>query len=272
MKKVLLLLIIAISTNVFSQSNKFSDFLITKNKDTIFGNFNFAESKFYDFDKKSYVIDSTIVKLYYQGLTYENLTVSPTSFNSVENDSLTRLNGEDYFPFLIPVSIDKTHLFFNKIDKISRQDYALSINGDTIKGVIRSRNDVAKFKFVNKKLKIKPKFIHFFRKDGFEYFYKKKRKITPFDKGKAYLKLIYNGNVKLYEYKRIINQHKLFGAVEKDYYLEISDNIYLIPRYRFTKFLLNKFPDKKEVIAGLSRLNLGVNNIFQTIRFIDNEQ
>lgn len=265
MKKILFLIIVLKSLNLFCQEKEFYDFILLKNGDTVYG--KYKKDKLIDLRNKKYRIDSTILKIRHNDLIFERFYISLGDFNSKGNDSLIRIDNMDYSSGLIT----RKPIFYHKIREEIRQDFAVTIKGDTIKGNIKSRNDIAKFKFIDKKLKIKPKNILYFRKDGFEYFFKKKRKINPFDTGKAYLKLVYKGNINLYEYNSISRQAYVGGESEKHFYIEKDEKIYLIPRRRFTKFLLDKLPEYSDKINILKDRGLGANYVFLSIKFIDTD-
>jgi len=262
MRKFITYLIIFSFFEIFSQSNNFYDFIVLKNNDTIFGKYQIE--KFTDLNGKKTPISENIVSIKKNDLIYESKRLTNKGFTSVENDSLIRIDGnEEFFIF------EKQNLFyFHNLKKNLRKDYLITSNKDTIFGTIKTRNNINKYKFQNLSFKIKGKNTIKFRKGGFEYIYKKKRRVFLSDEKHSFLKLILKGKVNLYEYKTIRNTG-YSRSVETHYYIERNKTLTFLNNLRFYKIIEKTLPENKILLEKIKNKQFDYKDVYLIVKYFN---
>lgn len=116
------------------------------------------------------------------------------------------------------------------------------------------------------KIKITSKLSLEFRKDGFKYVYKKKKPYTIGDKKHAYLKLINDGEVKLYEY-RVTRQMHNSTMGESFYYVERDNEIHIINSARLLSILHSVIPENKILFEKIKSRELSHKDMYLIIKY-----
>ena len=149
-------------------------------------------------------------------------------------------------------------------------DFIVTKNLDTLTKNIRIKDDYNSFKFYNKKKKISKKKIKNFRKNGFEYYYKKKRRATIQDKKYGFLKLIQKGEVFLYEYE--FSGHygpNTIGSSSVYYFIERDEKLSLIVPTRFYLMIKRILPENKKLLEMLKEKKLRFEDIYIVIKYFN---
>lgn len=125
---------------------------------------------------------------------------------------------------------------------------------DTILENIVIKEGSFNFRFLNLPENISRKGIISFRKDGFQYYYKKKRRVGFLDKKFAFLRLLEKGEVNLYEYiTKEINSTSTGTSDVIHYYIERNNEMHLVLSSRFYQIILRVLPDNKERIKKIKK-------------------
>ena len=269
MKKIIFI-IIFLSIKSYSQNDLY-DYIITSKNDTIFG--SYQDLKLIDLNKKKHRINSDdVVEIKKNDCIYRLMTVINKDFYSNENDSLIDLKITNTRPLLNK----KSTLYIRKLDKNLRKDYIITIQNDTIYGQIElsTFNNYKLTKKSGEKIKISPRLTLEFRKDGFKYLYKKKRPYTIGDKRHAYLKLIYDDKVKLFDYTIIGNYPSAFNlsnsfSSKTYYYVERDDEIELITPQRISSILKFIIPENKILLKKIKSREFTHKNMYIIIKYFN---
>lgn len=263
MKKTIVILLLISSYLGFSQEKSFYDFIVLNNNDTIYG--KYQTNIFLDLKGKKYKIKKNKIKNIKKNEKIYNLTlITKEQFYSKENDSLISLENENISAFK-----KEEKLYLHNLKRSLRKDYILNIEKDTTYGEIKNRNSINKYEqIINEKgLKIDPKNILEFRMEGFNYYYKEKRKINPSDKKQAYLKLIYKGKVNLYEYKTLVTISGFSSQVETHYYLEKDKTLTLLNPRRFYQIIKRILPENIELHNMIKKRKFNYKDIYLVIKY-----
>jgi len=269
MKKIIFI-IIFLSIKSYSQNDLY-DYIITSENDTIFG--FYQDMKLIDLNKKKHRINSKdVIEIKRNDCIYRLMTVINKDFYSNENDSLIDMNIANIRPLLYK----KSTLYVRKLDKNLRKDYIVTIQNDTIYGQIKL-STFHNYKLIKKsgeKIMISPSLTLEFRKDGFKYLYKKKRPYTIGDKRYAYLKLLYDGKVKLFDYTILTNSFSPFSHSnsfdsETHYYVERNDVIELINPTRIITILKSIIPENKTLFKKIKSREFPYKNMYIIIKYFN---
>ncbi|MCL7754730.1 hypothetical protein [Polaribacter sp. Z022] len=239
------------------------------NNDTIFG--RYQTEYFIDLTGKKIPISKKVVSIKKNGLNYEYKNLTNKEFTSAKNDSLIRIDGNDKLEINKKVNLLNFHkylFYFHKLKKNMRKDYLITTAKDTIFGEIKTRNIIHKFKFKNKDFKINGRNTIKFRKDGFEYFYRKKRRAYLTDSKYSFLKLILKGKVNLYEYKTTRNTGYTLGE-ETHYYIERDNKLTLLTKYRFYKIIKEALHENKLLHKKIRNKELNYFDIYMIIKYFN---
>lgn len=268
MFKKIVLLFVLISNYTQAQRHYF-DYVVKKNGDTIHG---FYYNKTIRKNIKGKFLLGEIKTIQKEGKIYNLRIIQKKYVYSKGNDSLLSLFDDREKSFKKNIE-----LF---VHKLKTKDYVITHN-DTIYGKI----SLGLFNNFVQRVDGEKKQIHseWFYKGGYFYEYKKKRRMLLGDSESAYLKVLYNGKVKLYEY-RIPNNSKITEDDEnlikhkyvskglnygKYHFIEFKNEmIYLIPG-RTSRILLRTFPNVNGLENLLRKRILGYNNLYTTISYIN---
>lgn len=272
-KNIFLFLLIFIKVGIYSQTQIY-DYIVDNNNDTIVG--IYSENYFVDLNKKKYELPNERIKtIKHKDIIY---TLRDKNFK-ISNDSIVYLKifENPNNPFKNKKSIYAHDL---KLELIA--DYMITKNNDTIFGQV-SRSIFNKYKIIDKtgkKIQFGTKKVKEFRKDGVKYFNKKKRRIGFGDKKYGFLKLLIDGNAKLYEYT-ILRQNTGVGisssngasminggsSYESHYYIESGNNFDLINSNRFYRIIKRLLPENEKLHLKIRKKEFNLNTIFYLVKY-----
>jgi hypothetical protein len=272
-KNLLLLLLTFINIGIYSQTQVY-DYFVDNNNDTIVG--IYSGNSFLDLNKKKYELPNEKIKtIKHKDIIY---TLRNKNFE-ISNDSIVYLKIFEYpnNPFKNKKSIYAHDLKLELID-----DYMITKSNDTIFGQV-SRSIFNKYKIIDKageKIQFGTKKVKEFRKDGIKYFNKKKRKVRLGDKKYGFLKLLIDGNAKLYEYS-ILTQNTGIGissnngvsmvnggsSYESHYYIESGNNFDLVNSNRFYQIIKRLLPENEKLHLKIRKKEFNLNTIFYLVKY-----
>lgn len=272
MRKIIFILFL-VSINLYSQTD-FFDYLVTTENDTITG--LFRGNYLIDLNGEKHKLNKSkhlVVKT--NDFVYKLEKINIKEFNSIENDSLISFRAIDQKLVYLP---NKSSFYIRFIDRELRKDYIVNINSDTIYGQIKTINN----KIITEKgesIKIKPKSVKEYRKDGYCYYYKRKRKVTYDDDKSAYLKLIYDGRVKLYEYflnttlsvktgSKISDNYTYYNGYSR-FYIERNNQIELISNQRIFSIIKDILPENKELLEKIKTREFTYDDIYIIVKYFN---
>ena len=149
------------------------------------------------------------------------------------------------------------------------EDYIVTKNLDTLTENIKIKKGLNNFKFYKQDKKISKREVISFRKNGEEYKYKKKRKVTFGDKKYAFLKLIQKGEVNLFEYKIT----GVYGTYSEGnsffYYIERNGKLNLIVPERFYIMIKRILPENKKLHKMIKDKELLYENISSVVKYFN---
>jgi hypothetical protein len=271
MKKTIYLLgIFFLSVNCFSQK-KIIDFLVTKKGDTIYGNIR-KHQTFIKFN----LYYSTNPNINSMELMEENKDISKKKIyfsHKLKNSKCFSYRGRiyNYDEAIIDDGIyendniiDTLNISYrigDYVHKISRKnDYIINNNNDTIFGNI-NKPLFAKLALenLNEKIKIDKDEVISYRYENDIFKLKYKPRVDLFDKKKAYLRLLIDGKIKLYDYnykpyKTVDDKGKRNNSFyEMEYYfIEKNGEVIFINPIMFSKKVREIFFDNDDIISKLN--------------------
>jgi len=252
----------------FSQ-NQFLDFVVDQNNDTIYGtirnrtvlyeknsNIENNKIKFRSHKLKKYSKFRINDEIY----VYEKPEFADGIYGSKEtktsNDSIKKRIGD----------------FINIQKKLT--DYIITKTRDTIYGKIEEPI-FGKLRFydsLNNLIKIDKEKIKKFRFNNQIFEYKEKKRVTPFDDKYAYLKLVLDGKVKLYEYEynysqNYINSRQLLKETQNYFYIEINNELILINNLLYKKRLAEIFSKNQTLVSKILNEEYTIDNIYLIVKY-----
>lgn len=264
----LFLFTIVIPIFSFSQ-NQFLDFVVDKNNDTIYGtirNRTFLYEKNSDVENNKIKFRSHNLKKYSKfRINDEIYFYKKPEFNDGIYSSEETITSND--------SIEKRIGDFINIQK-KLTDYILTNTNDTIYGKIEEPI-FGKLRFydsLNNFIKIDKENIKKFRFNNQIFEYKEKKRVTPFDDKYAYLKLILDGKVKLYEYEfnnsqNDINSRQLLKESKNYFYIEINNELILINNLLYKKKLVETFSKNQILVSKILNDEYTIDNIYLIVKY-----
>jgi hypothetical protein len=266
-------------SSIYSHSQKkYLDFIVNKKNDTIYGTFKEGINGKILYEKNSNLKKGGI-KYYSHNL--KNLK----SLNL--NDVLyiyEKPNNEDgIYSKTIKKSNDTTKYVLKRIKdflhtEIRLKDYVLTNTNDTIYGEIKNPFFGKSYLLENKNtIKIEKETIEEYRYLNNVYRYLEKNKVDIFDNRNAYLKLIFNGNIKLYEYEKLVantnqNNSLITNEVKIYYFISKSNVLYLLREINYKKTLSEIFADNPILISKINEGEYTLENIYLIVKFYNDEK
>lgn len=177
-------------------------------------------------------------------------------------------------PRIIPEdSIAKRFGSFVNIQK-RLPDFLVTKTNDTIYGKFRDPI-FWKFHFLdtnNVKVKIEKDHITSYQFNNDIFIHKEKRKAVIFDKDGAYIKLVLDGRVKLYEYERIYKTVDLttnLPTYQKATYLYIEkgDEVLLLDGFLNKKRLAKLFEDNQPLVSKILNEEYNIENMYLIVKY-----
>jgi hypothetical protein len=254
------------------------DFIINKKNDTIYGTFKEGIN-----GKILYEKNSNLKK---GGIKYYSHNLKNLKSLSL-NDELyiyEKPNNEDgIYSKTIKKSNDTTKYVLKRIKdflhtEIRLKDYVLTNTNDTIYGEIKNPFFGKSYLLENKNtIKIEKETIEEYRYLNNVYRYLEKNKIDIFDNRNAYLKLIFNGNIKLYEYEKLVantnqNNSLITNEVKNYYFISKNNVLYLLREINYKKTLSEIFADNPMLISKINEGEYTLENIYLIVKFYNDEK
>lgn len=270
--KGFLILVLTLPYLSYSQ-NEFLDFGITQKNDTIYGTIRYAISNRSVLYEKSSNPEKDKIKFRVRRLskfkkirlndkiyTYE----APSKEDGIYAQISTRTIPKD--------SVIVRLGDFTNIEK-RFPDYVVTTTNDTVYGNIKDPT-FGKLQLLdasNVKIKIDSDNIKSFRYDNAIFEYKEKERTTFFDNKAAYLKLILEGPVKLYEYEYEYSHLDINGqrvnSTVYHYYIEKENELTLISGMSYPKKLLELFADNELLVSKIKNKEYVIDNIYLIVKY-----
>jgi len=272
-QRTLLILAIVIPLFGFSQ-NEFLDFVINHKNDTIYGTIRNVISKrsvLYELNsnqKKNKIKFRSHRLKKYKKIRFNDKIytyVEPSKEDGIYAKKSTRTIPKD--------SIANRLGDFINIEK-RLPDFAITNNNDTIYGKIKDPT-FGKLRLLdssNTKVKIDKEQIKAFRFNNEIFEHKEKRRATLFDKKDAYLKLILDGKVKLYEYEyhysqMDLNSGQYINRSENYFYIEKGNDLILINNLLHQKKLVKIFSENQMLVSKILNKEYIIDNIYLIVKY-----
>lgn len=266
-------------SSIYSHSQKkYLDFIVNKKNDTIYGTFKEGIN-----GKILYEKNSNLKK---GGIKYYSHNLKNLKSLSL-NDELyiyEKPNNEDgIYSKTIKKSNDTTKYVLKRIKdflhtEIRLKDYVLTNTNDTIYGEIKNPFFGKSYLLENKNtIKIEKETIEEYRYLNNVYRYLEKNKVDIFDNRNAYLKLIFNGNIKLYEYEKLVantnqNNSLITNEVKNYYFISKNNVLYLLREINYKKILSEIFADNPILISKINEGEYTLENIYLIVKFYNDEK
>lgn len=276
MRNLTVFLIFIIPVFSFSQK-EFLDFVIDKNNDTIYGtirNWGSKKSALYEIKPNPEIvkIKFNIHKLNrYKKIRYNDeiyTYVNPLE-DGIYSTKTTRVIPKD--------SIAKSSGNFMLFEK-RLPDFVVTYAYDTIFGKIEDPlfGKLSLFDSSNSKVNIDKENIKAFRYNNDYYEHVEKSRVTLFDKKDAYLKLILDGEVKLYEYEYHYIQTKLNTEQPLRsnifYFLEKDKNLILVNKLLYLKKLTQIFSENQVLVTKILNKEYTNENIYLIVKYFNEKK
>lgn len=265
-------------SSFYSHSQKkYLDFIINKKNDTIYGTFREGINGKVLFEKNSNQKKG--------GVKYYSHNLKKLKSIRLNNELYIYKKPNDEDP--IYSQTKKEHIDTTKIvtrfddfenTQIKLKDYAITNTNDTIYGEIK-KSFFDKLHLLENKdiIKIEKKNITEYRYLNNIYRYVEKPKVDIFDTKSAYLKLILDGNTKLYEYEYYIiggnNTNSSITKKIKHYSYIFKNNVfYQLKELNYKKILSEIFADNPILISKIKEEEYTLENIYLIVKFYNDEK
>ncbi|WP_282123083.1 hypothetical protein [Algibacter mikhailovii] len=276
-QRTILILVFILPFFGFSQ-NEFLDFVINQKNDTIYGTIrNVISKRSVLYEKNSDPERDKIKFRSHKLIKYKKIRfndkiytyVKPSNEDGIYAGKTTRVIPKD--------SIAKRLGDFINIQK-RLPDFVITNKNDTIYGRIKDPS-VGKFRLldsVNNKIKIETEKIKIFRFNNEILELKEKIIVVPpfFKKDDAYLKLVLNGKLKLYEfdyyYNRQLNENNNTSVNqnwEKLIFIEKDNNLIRINNLLHKKKLIEIFSENQKLVSKILNKEYIIDNIYLMVKF-----
>jgi hypothetical protein len=272
-KRTFLILAFILPFFAYSQ-NEFLDFVIDKNNDTIYGTIRNAISKRSVLYEKNSNPEKDKIKFRSHKLRkFNKLRFNDKIYTYVEPSKEDGIYAIETTRIIPTDSIVNRLGDFINIEK-RLPDFVITNTNDTIYGEIEDPT-FGKLRLLdssNTKVKIEKENIKSYRFNNQIFIHKEKRKATIFDKNGAYLKLILNGEVKLYEYEYNYNQldmntNQYVNRGENYFYMEKGDEVILLGNFLDKKRLAELFSKNQLLVTKILNEEYIIDNIYLIVKF-----
>jgi hypothetical protein len=258
MRKIILITLIFISHEISSQ-NKFLDFIVTHNNDTIYG--RYRGNKLIDPNKKSHKVNRKIIKtIRSDDKIYHLALLKNKDFFSDENDSLIEISKNQK-----PLFKKESYYYVRKLNKKERKDFIVTNNNDTIFGKIKQ------ITFGGKKLvtelgeKYPVSSSKLFREKGAIFLIRNDLRTKGNLTSPNEVELLYNGR-KAKLFKQVIENPNYYNV---HYYIEKDGKMELIIPERFTKMITRIMPENKKMLNKLRKREYTYYDIYLVIKYFN---
>ena len=250
----------------FSQ-NQFLDFVVDRNNDTIYGT---IRNKQVLYEKN---LNSETDKIKFR--SHKLKKYSKFRFND-EIYTYVKSKNEDGI-----YSQKKTNIPNDSIEKkigdfvcIEKKliDFVITKANDTIYGKIEDPivGKLRLFDASDNRVKIEKDNIKRFRFNNEIFEHKEKRRATIFDGKDAYLKLLVDGNVKLYEYnfnQNDLNSEIFVNKFKNYFYIEMDNELILINNLLYKKRLVELFSKNQNLVSKILNEEYKLDNIYLIVKY-----
>jgi len=272
-RKIVSLLLFILSYLSYSQ-NEFLDFVIDKNNDTIYGTIRNVISK----QSVLYELNSNPEKNRIKFHTHRLKKYKKIRFNDKIYTYVKPSNQDGIYAQKESNTISEDSIINRLGDFVSIEkrlpDFVITNTNDTIYGKIENPifGKLRLLDVSNKKIKVDKEQIKAFRYNNEIFEHKEKRKATLFDQKDAYLKLLLNGKVKLYEYESYyteqdLNINQSLNSPENYYYIEKDGELILINNLLHKKRLVELFSDNKELTSKILNKEYVIDNMYLIVKY-----
>jgi hypothetical protein len=272
-QRAFLILAIVLPLFGFSQ-NEFLDFVIDHKNDTIYGTIRNVISKrsvLYELNsnpKKDKIKFRSHRLKKYKKIRFNDKIYTyykPSNEDGIYAEKSTRTIPKDSIA-------NRLGDFINIEKRLS--DFVITNTNDTIYGKIEDPT-FGKLRLLdssNVKVKIEKERIKSFRFNNEIFEHKEKRRATLFDKKDAYLKLILDGKVKLYEYEyhysqMDLNSGQYLNRSENYFYIEKGNDLILINNLLHQKKLVEIFSENQILVSKILNKEYTIDNIYLIVKY-----
>jgi hypothetical protein len=272
--KLIYILLLLHSINSHSQK-KYLDYIITDKNDTIFGTLRNEIINGKVLFEKNPNFKKGGVKYYNRKLKRIKLVrFNDDIYNYKKpiDDGIYDNTKENVYKDTLNVFKTINNNFFNIKSRLI--DYVITIDNDTIYGKIKNPT-FGKNYLINKnnvKVKIDKDSVKEYRYLNNVYQCFEKEKINVLDSRKAYLKLLLNGKVKLFEYEyhladvnqtnQTLQKIHPIDTVEFYYYILKDDELILLRNIGYKKKLGDLFLDMNDLVSKINDDEYTLDNIY----------
>jgi hypothetical protein len=257
----------------FSQ-NEFLDFVIDQKNDTIYGtirNVISTRSILYEInsnpEKDKIKFRSHKLKKFKKIRFNDKIYtyVKPSNEDGIYTEKTTRIAPKDSI-------INRLGDFINIQKRLP--DFVVTNTNDTVYGGIGNPT-LGKLHLLdssNTKVNIEKESIKSYRFNNETYEHKEKRKATIFDKKGAYLKLMLDGKVKLYEYKYYsneldLNTNQYINRLKNYFYIEKESEVLLLGNLLYKKGLAELFSENEILVSKILNEEYTIDNIYLIVKY-----
>jgi len=252
----------------FSQ-NQFLDFVVDQNNDTIYGT---IRNRTVLYEKNSNIENNKIKFRSHKLKKYSKFRINDEIYVYEKPEFVDGIYGSKETNTSNDSIIKRICDFINIQKKLT--DYIITKTRDTIYGKIEEPI-FGKLRFydsLNNLIKIDKEKIKKFRFNNQIFEYKEKKRVTPFDDKYAYLKLVLDGKVKLYEYEynysqNYINSRQLLKETQNYFYIEINNELILINNLLYKKRLAEIFSKNQTLVSKILNEEYTIDNIYLIVKY-----
>lgn len=260
-------------SSIYSQE-QYQDYMVNKKNDTIYGiirNMPFDNRALFEKNPDS---SNDKIAFYSHSLSKAKAFRYNDAIyvyeKPIRNDGIYAEKSKERDDTTIELFIGK---FVNKQPKLP--DYVVLLNSDTIFGTIQ-KPLVGKLYFTDSKkeeIKIEAEKIKSYRYRNNLFRHMEKKRVEIFDNKNAYLKVIYDGKIKLYEYEYSYEQEDLKSSLTSSirqrnyFYIEKNNELYLIRDLFHKSKLLEIFTDNKILHDKILKEEYGIDNLYLIVKY-----
>ena len=164
-----------------------------------------------------------------------------------------------------------------------QNDFIINNQKDTIYGQITEYDQLVDS--LGKKTNIRIKNVIEYRKDGYHYYNKKKRRVNPFESKRGFLKLLIKGDANLYEYafftksarsgmgtmdNSLMPMHmsmSVSGGYSYYYFIERKNNFDLINSHRFYQIMKRLLPENEQILEKIKKKVFDIDDIYFIVKY-----
>lgn len=268
------LIILFITPFITYSQNEFLDFIVNEKGDTIYGTIrNIITKKSALYEKTT---DGDRIKFRIHRLKkYKTLRFNDNIYTYQAPRTEDGIYEKEAFRKIPEDSIAKVLGNFVSVKK-KLPDFIVTNSNDTIYGKIKNPaiGKIHLENSINEKIKIKEDVIKSFRFNNEIFVCKEKRRARIFDDKQAYMNLLLDGDVKLYEYtyntiEFDASTNKQMGVTLKHYYIEKETELILLGDFLHKKKLAYLFSEKEDLVQKILNEEYTIDNIYLIVKYFN---